>query len=303
VRLTSKTARQVIEHLLKGENYRLVIVKLINIEFLEYTIAFFRRIVNAKLRHQDITADWYRAAFLEGTDSSEDVAVHAGLNKKTIENIYRTANRSVVLEVSRENYEYLRRLIEELAQQDQGQGELDVQLTLKLNSVSVELSLSESLVVINALAVKRAQLRGGAWSTVGKQVEKPLMQALCRLFQVPESNFKLRARSVTQREADFCLIDSNSREYLCEVKLMGKGNPESADAAFARGSRVFIADTLSEQNKSQLTAENIEWVTLDEPDGWRRFGEVLERLSIPHTPFEGDLNTTLDRILSELLCD
>jgi len=296
VRLTSAATRQVIEHLLKGENYRLVIVNLINVEFLEYTIAFFRRVVDAKLRHQDVTADWYRAEFLESGGSSEDIAVHAGLNKKTIRNVRGSNKRDVVLDASRENYEYLYRLIEELARQD----DLDVQLTLKLNSVSVELSLSESLIVINALAVKRAQLRGSAWSAVGKQVEKPLMQTLCKLFQVPESNFKLRARSGAQREADFCLVDRENNEYLCEVKLMGRGNPESADAAFARDSRVFIADTLSGQNRSQLDAHGVEWIALNEPDGWRRFGEVLRHLNIPHMPFEGDLNAALGRIFSEL---
>ena len=55
----------------------------------------------------------------------------------------------------------------------------DINLTLKFNGVSVDLNVSESLIVINTLAVKRAALRGGLWSTVGKRVEKPLMQTLC----------------------------------------------------------------------------------------------------------------------------
>ena len=53
-----------------------------------------------------------------------------------------------------------------------------------------------------------------------------------------------------------------TKEYRVEVKLMGKGNPESADAVIARDSHIFIADTLSEQNKKQLKALGIEFLEL-----------------------------------------
>ena len=45
-------------------------------------------------------------------------------------------------------------------------------LAYKLNDVSIDLNINETLIVINALAVKRAALRGGLWSTAGKRVEK-----------------------------------------------------------------------------------------------------------------------------------
>ena len=38
---------------------------------------------------------------------------------------------------------------------------------------------------------------------------------------------------------------------------MGKGNPESADVVIARDSNIFIADTLSKQNKAQLNSLGI----------------------------------------------
>jgi hypothetical protein len=49
--------------------------------------------------------------------------------------------------------------------------DIDITLTIKFRGVSVDLNINESLIVINTLAVKRAELRGGAWSTAGKQVD------------------------------------------------------------------------------------------------------------------------------------
>ncbi len=64
-----------------------------------------------------------------------------------------------------------------------------------------------------------------------------------------------------EREIDFYLIENNN-QYKCEVKLMGKGNPESADAVIARDSRIFIADKLSDMNKRQLNSLKVDWVEL-----------------------------------------
>jgi hypothetical protein len=82
---------------------------------------------------------------------------------------------------------------------------------------------------------------------------------------------------------------------------MSKGNPESADAIIARDTNIFVADTLSQQNKNQCEKLNINWVALREPEGFRRFKAILEKLKIPHTNFRGDLDKTLDTILSDLL--
>ncbi len=66
----------------------------------------------------------------------------------------------------------------------ENQTDIDLTLTIKFRSVSVDLNINESFIVINTLAVKRAALRGGLWSTAGKKVEKYLMSSLCHLFNV-----------------------------------------------------------------------------------------------------------------------
>ena len=81
---------------------------------------------------------------------------------------------------------------------------------------------------------------------------------------------------------------------------MGKGNPESADAVFARGSRVFVADKLSDTNKKHLDNEKIEWVELRNNDGFKRFDKVLHHLKIPHTKLPKNIDRKLENILKSI---
>ena len=156
--------------------------------------------------------------------------------------------------------------------------------------MSFDLNLSESLIVLNALATKKISMCGGAWSAVGKRVEKRLLIKLCQLCGVPAKYYNaenfVRDRMLdVDREVDFKLYDKNFNEYRCEVKLMGKGNPESADAVIARDSDIFIADTLSDQNKNQLNQRKIFWLELKNhgvEENISRFKKILEKLNIPH---------------------
>jgi len=179
----------------------------------------------------------------------------------------------------------------------------------------LQLNINESLLVINTLAVKRSALRGGLWSTAGKRVEKPLMLTLCKLYRVADENYavklKGKAKKVKapvdvdtdidfEREIDFYLVDEQ-QQYKCEVKLMSKGNPESADAVIARGSKVFVANKLSDTNKKQLNSLGVEWVELRSDDGYKRFARVLRKLKIPHRDFEGNIDKKLNEIFGEIL--
>ena len=159
--------------------------------------------------------------------------------------------------------------------------------------------------MINTLAVKRAELRGGLWSTAGKRVEKPLMQTLCKLYGVSDKNYaiKIKDRVVEnidfKREIDFYLIEGEN-QYKCEVKLMGRGNPESADAVIARDSKVFVADKLSETNKRQLNNLGVEWVELRSEGGFKRFESVLNHLRIPHDKLPNDIDRELEIVFKEI---
>lgn len=275
-----------VNRLINGEDYRDEIVKSINAVFLDFTIDFFKKIVAAKIVDEGITLDWYKKNFINNDEiPPEEAAIFAGMNKKTITNMYGTATKEVVLNVANENFDYLSKLIGEL-EQDTVTG-VAVNIKISYKDITVDLSLTESLLVINALATKKIQIRGGAWSSIGKKVEKPLIDKLCENAGVPQryidnTHFKKDKSKSFDREVDYKLIDENGKAYRIEVKLMGKGNPESADATIARDSDIFVADTLSEQNCNQLKSRNVEYLILkNNKHALDDFKNILRKLKIP----------------------
>lgn len=294
--LTDQVVKNIIKRLIKGQDYRIEVVALINAEFLQFTIDFFKKVIEAKFANKDVSVDWYKQTFLNNKLSSDEIAINSGLNKKTITNMYNSASKEIVIDASNEHYDILYQSISNLIE---AQPDIDLTLTIKFRGVSVELNINESLIVINTLAVKRSALRGGLWSTAGKRVEKYLMATLCKVYSVPFEHFDQSKIPSSVREVDFYLI--NDKKYSrCEVKLMGRGNPESADAIFARESNVFVADKLSDLNKKEAERLNVRWVELRDENGYKRFRLVLQELGIPHTNFTGDLDKHLDSILNEL---
>ena len=302
MKLTQQTVKNIIIKLLNGEDYRSEVIHLINAEFLQFTLDFFKKIISAKLNNQKVNVDWYKKEFLDSKLPSKDIAINSGLNMKTINNMFNSGKREIVIDASNDHYDTLYESIKNLVETEE---KLELELTLKFNNVSVGLNISETLIVINTLAVKRAELRGSLWSSAGKRVEKPLMLSLCKLYNVPskyyrQKSLKKNTEDGFSREVDFYLF--KDKEHKCEVKLMGKGNPESADVIIARGSKVFIADKLSDTNKKQLDKLAVEWLALRDKNGFQRFKKILEKLKIPFD--EKNLKNRqkyINKILDEIL--
>ncbi|EAL53288.1 putative type II restriction enzyme [Campylobacter upsaliensis RM3195] len=253
MRFDSVIIQSVVTKLLQGQDYREEVINAINLEFLDFALDFFKAILEAKMQDCALNLEWYKTHFINNANIKPDeVAIYAGMNKKTIGNIYGSATKEVVLNVANANIDYLESLLTSLGDSSDNIG---IILKITYKNIAVELNLSESLLVINALATKKIALRGGAWSSIGKRVEKPLMLALCEKCGVKQEFINAEVFSKNKaldfdREVDFKLYNvDKTKEYRVEVKLMGKGNPESADAVIARDSHIFIADTLSEQNK------------------------------------------------------
>lgn len=299
--LTDQVIRNIVARVIKSRDYRIEIVNLINAEFLQFAVDFFKQVVSAKLNSEDITIEWYKRVFMNEKLPSDDIAINSGLNKKTISNMYRSATKQIVIEASNEHFDSLYHSIQSLVENEH---DIDLTLTIKFKGVSVDLNVSESLIVINTLAVKRAALRGGLWSTAGKRAEKYLMLTLCKLYKVEEEYYNaehfVRNRELdVDREIDFYL-KNNGKEYKCEVKLMGQGNPESADAIIARQSDVFVADTLSQQNKNQCEQLGICWIACRDENGFKRFKLALDKFNIHYTNYSGNLDQDLPQVLNEV---
>ena len=126
------------------------------------------------------------------------------------------------------------------------------------------------------------------------------MITLCKLFSVSEKHFNQTNIPESMREVDFYLIN-NGKYFRCEVKLMGKGNPESADAIFARKTNIFIADKLSDLNKKQADNLNTYWVELRSKNGYLKFQEILKELEIKTKFNSSNLDEKLDIILNDVV--
>ncbi len=312
MKITNIVIREIIRKLVKNEAYGTEVNNLLNAEFMQYAIEFFKKVATAKLNNQAITTDWYKKEMLNNSLSSRELAINSGTNEKTIANNFNSGRREIIIDASMKHYEKLSKLIGELVKSN---NEINLTLTIKLNGVAVDLDINESLIVISSLAAKRDALNGGLWSTAGKKVEKPLMITLCKIFSVADENYakkiKGKAKKIKkvvnvdldtdfEREIDFYLINQE-KQFKCEVKLMSKGNPESADAFIARGSHLLVANKLSDTNKKQFNSRGCEWVELRCEDGYKRFAKVLQNLGIPYMNFVGDIDARLNQIFDEIL--
>ena len=291
--VTGLIIKNIIRKLLTGQDYRSEVLTLIDAEFLQFVVDFFKQIVKAKLNKESVTADWYTEEFLSSNSlSNSEVFVYSGTDTTTILN-----SQQIVLDTILKYHDALSDAFNSLG------NNLDMAFTIKFRGVSFGLNLNECLILFNTLAFKRSTLQDRLWSETSKQVEKPLMATLCALFQVPQKYYDQGNLPDSQRESDFYLFDDTGKGFPCEVKLMGKGNPESADAVYARNSRVLVANTLSDLNKEQMDENGIFWVELKDTDDYKRFEHALNALSIPCKPFTGNLQEALDKILPIILSD
>ncbi len=290
--------RHSIELILLGRDHRYITNDEITKEFVSEAVTFFKKVVEAKLDSKSICMNWYKEAFIFNESDKNLLAAYGGLSVKTINNKRKSTKYEVVLEESLNNFELLLSTVNKLCDSD-----IEIDLSISFNGVAVSLNLSESLIVMNVLAMRRNQIRGGKWSSLGKNVEAPLLKTMCLLFQVPMNNYSEGNRT-DLREVDFHLITRNGEQKKCEVKLMGKGNPEGADSLYARGANVFVASSLSETNIKQLNNEGVMWVELGKPRGFLKFGEVLENLDIPHKKLSAtdeEIPNLINRALNRLV--
>ncbi len=293
--LSDQALQGVLRMILKGEHYRKAVLLQISEDFLRFSVQFFKDVVYAKIEGLGIDENWYKENFLSGKYPSKDTAIYAGLNAKSIFNIYGSSTREVIMEVAPAYHDELLQRVEWLVRNEYAN--VNLRLTINYRDISVSLTLQETLIVVNTLAAKHAEIRGGAWSGLGKRLELPLMLTLAKLYQVPSSHCAGKGLTGENREVDFHFLNRAGDQFFCEVKLMGKGNPESADSTIARRSNIFIAQTLSDKNKSQLTNRGHHWVELGATDGYKRIFTVFSYLDIPCVEFDGDLNAALDDII------
>lgn len=286
-----------------GEDYRIAQHEAIEDEFLDEALSFFKSVVEAKFNDQEIDRDWYQENFLNNNGDKKEIALYSGLNMKTVGNIKGSQAKDVVLDFANEHYEVLKNTIDALVEKS----EFNVSLELSFKKVTVKLNSQESLIVINALTVLRSKIRGGAWSKLGKGIEIPLMMIFVKLLDVEPDNYFVGTEDdapVRDRETDFFFVADDGDTVLpVEIKLMGRGNPESADGAIARDTEIFFAYKLSDSNKKNLEQRDIDFIELTHGNGLRKLSKVLDKYGIEHTRFKGgeeDIDEEIDEIIEKV---
>ncbi len=275
ITLAKDVVAEIIRCALNGRDYR----DIVDVVSTNAVLNFFQEVGYAKLRENRITLDWYQNQ-LSNIDAN-DTGKHESSNTQL--DIYRSS------ELDNEPLELIRSFEEE----DTG-----FDISLKFGDVSIRLDLNESLVVINGLMAQRI----GVWNAASKQVKCPLMETLCRLFEV-ESRFYDRALADDDslREVDYYLLPPHRDRAKCEVKLMGRGNPESADVIHARDTDVFIASTLSDTNRRQLNDAGVFWTELQVSKGFLRFQKTLYELGIPHAARDSFSDADIESAIRQTL--
>jgi len=306
---------QAVKSLLMGKDYREGVVHVIEDLFFNGCIEFFKRIVNKNSIEKQKRLDslsvsephkfskylWYLDLMLNPDLDKDEIANNAGLNMKTINNWYNTTRKEVVVSASNEHYFNVLDIIKEIIEEND---EFNLELSVDFKSFNVKLDLIETLNVINALATKKAGIRGGAYSSIGQKIEKPLMITLSRILKVPKENY-IRPADMEEsvRDIDFYYFKDDII-INCEIKMMGKGNPESFDSALARNTNIYISNKISDLGKKELTKMDISWLELQNNDSIiNDFGKILQKFDIPFTPYEGDYRDILDEVLNKVLDD
>lgn len=299
----SKDLYHISKNLIIGEDYRVAQNEAIEIKFLEEAISFFKEIIDAKYADQNIDEDWYKANFLNYSEGNgkRKVALSAGLNVKTINNTMGSVAKEVVLDFANEHYEVLQDTINSLVNGT----EFDVALKLSFKDITVNLDSEESLIVINALTVLRSNIRGGYHSYVGKGIEGPFMDIITKLLDIPEDNYFFKDDEDSPesiRETDFFFVTDSEDILPVEIKLMGRGNPESADGAIARDVNIFFYH-LSDNNKEILSDKGIDYIEMCNGETLTQLYDILDKYSIGYDEFSGDdteLIEAIDNIIEEV---
>ena len=136
--MNEETKNKIIKEIIRrvilntNESHRLVVQDVLDEEFINFSIDFFKRIVDKKLSGGSINVDWYKKEFLNEKLNKDDIANNAGLNIKTITNTYNTASKPTVIQASLEHYETFCNTIERLIKEG---GDLEIELTIKFKGV------------------------------------------------------------------------------------------------------------------------------------------------------------------------
>jgi hypothetical protein len=290
IRIGSSNLKRIVVLLLSSESHRPYLVALKT----KIYIDFFSSLLDEIGLNEDATTS-FKKILIDDQPDLDNKLWYSGINHKTVGDTYGSQGVPAKERALKEIGSNIRQIVRESRTSLKS-------ITLEYNQGKiVTLNSEELLSLFLAISTRHASLKGGFASSFGKKVEKLFLITICKIFRVSDDNYyayDIQDEEGFNRETDFYFVN-NDKKFKCELKMMGKGNPEGADSLYARDTSIFIGETLSDTNKKQCEKNNVHWIELKN-SGWKRFGEVFKKLGIK-AEFDPDYEKKLDSILNSII--
>lgn len=247
---------KIIYSILTGQDYRTYVLATINKRFVDKTQELISEVFEYKRRGDN----WLEKLLDDtskkrGKENKFKLLWFGGLNDKTVKNITGgTSTKEVCLDLGKKNIKALQLLLEDFGKSDDL---YQIKIIIKKEGEQVELNYLESLFFVNIISAMKLTIQGGAWSEVGKKIEKGLLYVIFRLLKIPDENYILTTDEmkkeglVGNREIDAIVFSNDKKPLTIELKLLGIGNPEIGDEALARKVSLFFTDRLTDMMKEE----------------------------------------------------
>lgn len=293
---------KIIISVLKGNDYRPYVLATINKRFVDTVYALLKMIVEARERNKSV--DWWVNELVDNSSvSKKDLLWFVGLNNKTVTNMANTAKREVCIDLGKENINSIKMLSNEIEKTHDGLPYIEIRL--KHNKKEFILSEQESLLLLNTISAMKLTIQGGAWSEVGKKVEKKLLFSIFELLGIPSKNYilvsdEMKKRGfVENREIDGIILSDDSKKIIhIEFKLLGIGNPEIGDEALAREVELFLVDRMTAMMIEEGKKKGVNVIELRDPKALVKIADYLKKegFKVNTPPKPEDLDNLIPQI-------
>lgn len=272
---------KIIISVLKGEDYRPYVLATINKRFVDGVYSLLKKIIEA--RKNKAAGDWWIKELVENSSiSKKELLWFSGLNHKTVTNMANTTKREVCIDLGKQNIDSIKILIKEIEKMHEGLPYIEIKI--KHNKEEMVLSEQESIMLLNTISSMKLTVQGGAWSEVGKKVEKKLLFVIFELLGIPSKNYILvfdemkRKGFVKNREIDGIIMsDDNKKIIQIEFKLLGIGNPEIGDEALAREVSLFLVDRMTTMMIEEGKKKGVNIIELRDPKALSKIADYLKK--------------------------
>ncbi len=302
MKVNANTIKRLIKSILLNENHRLILTA----SKTDASISFFNDFLNSISERKTLTNDHSFNGLFQGIEESffgeylssisieEEKAKNLGIPGKTIGDAMGSKSKEKINEGIR--------LFQPIIDQIISEKNFDLQqVKLNFSDSSHVINSEEFMKLLLASSTWISAINGGFNSSFGKQIEKPIMLTLCKIFNVDQSNYHEYDQldeGDYSRETDFYLRGSRQRDIKCEVKMMGRGNPESIDSAWRKGVKVFVGFEISETGKREANDKGVHTLELRDKL-WIKFDKILNHFKIPNS-FDEDWEENIDDYLDEI---